>query len=107
MDTRFSMLLYLSNAFDSFVQISVLMIFRLEIHVFSMILLLLLEIFSSPLSVTVKKRCILTCTYHWMKRYILQELVLSFANTIKTSQQSMDCYSEVLTVPKFRTPTPP
>ena len=107
METRFSMLLYLSNAFDSFVQMSVLMTFHLEIHVFSMIVLLLLQIFSSPLSLTVKKWYILTCTYHWMKPYILQELVLPFTNTIKTRQQSMDCYSEVSTVSNFRTPTPP
>ena len=32
-----------------------------------------------------------------MKRYILQELVLPFANTTKTSQQSIHCYSKVST----------
>ena len=55
METRFSVLLYLSKTLDFFVQISVLMTFHLEIHVFSMIVLLLLEIFLSPLSITEKK----------------------------------------------------
>ena len=41
------------------------------------------------------------------KRYILQELVLLFADTINTSQQSMDCHSELSTVVKLCTPTLP